>query len=109
MKLRLVFLDSAQEDLKELRRYVIGSFGPQSWKNSYAKIKQSVELIQEHPQAGHVPDELMRLSLGSYRQVISGVNRIIYEVRAQTIYVHVICDSRMDLASLLTRRLLRNR
>lgn len=41
-------------------------------------------------------------------KVISGANRVIYEVRDETLYIHVICDSRMDLTALLHWRLLRS-
>ena len=47
------------------------------------------------------------LNLSQYRQVVSGLNRIIYEVRQDTIYIHIIVDSRRDMNALLTRRLLR--
>jgi hypothetical protein len=36
------------------------------------------------------------------------MNRIIYEVRGQTIYIHIIADSRKSLPALLMKRLLRS-
>ncbi len=107
--MRVVFLESAQHDLKDLRRYLTVNFGRPVWQSSYTKLKQSIELIRRQPQSGHVPDELVRLNLGPYRQVISGMNRIVYEVREGVVYVHVVCDCRMDLMSLLAQRLLGNR
>ena len=35
------------------------------------------------------------------------MNRIIYEIRRETIYIHIICDSRRDTQGLLMRRMLR--
>lgn len=35
------------------------------------------------------------------------MNRIIYEVRQDAIYIHIIVDTRRDFNALLTRRLLR--
>lgn len=35
------------------------------------------------------------------------MNRIVYEVRSETVYVHIIVDSRKSLQLLLTQRLLR--
>jgi len=35
------------------------------------------------------------------------MNRIIYEIRRKTIYIHIVCDSRQDMQGLLMRRMLR--
>jgi toxin ParE1/3/4 len=35
------------------------------------------------------------------------MNRIIYEVRQDILYIHIIVDARRDLKTLLIRRLLR--
>jgi toxin ParE1/3/4 len=108
MSLKVVFLHSAEQDLKELRSYIIKQFGKEVWQDSYGKIKASVGVIQAYPFGGSIPEELERLNFAQYRQVISGMNRIIYEVRQETIYIHLICDSRKDMKSLLTRRILRD-
>ncbi|WP_256327215.1 hypothetical protein [Variovorax sp. EL159] len=54
-------------------------------------------MIEVHPHAGRIPEELENLSTAQYRQVVSGMNRIIYEVRLDTAYIHLICDTRRDL------------
>lgn len=107
MTSRVVFLKSAERDLKELRRYMIREFGEETWQASLAKIKDSVNAIGEFPLGGSVPDELERLNLTQYRQIISGMNRIVYEVRQDIVYIHIVCDTRKDMKSLLTRRLMR--
>ncbi|MDQ0042743.1 type II toxin-antitoxin system RelE/ParE family toxin [Variovorax boronicumulans] len=103
--MKVVFLRSAEVDLKDLRRYLIKNFGTDTWAASYDKIKQSVVLIEAHPQAGRIPEELENLNAVQYRQVISGMNRIIYEVRLDIAYIHVVCDTRRDLKGLLMRRM----
>jgi len=77
MSIKIVILESAEHDLKTF------------------------------PHAGSIPEEFEKLNLSQYRQVLSGMNRIIYEVRLDTVYIHIITDARRDLKSLLTRRLLR--
>lgn len=105
--MRVVFLQGAEEDLKELRRYIIKSFGRQVWQESYQHIKDGVRIIRSHPQGGAIPDELAEVSLGRYRQVMAGKNRIIYEIREDIVVIHIVCDTRRNLQSLLSRRLLR--
>lgn len=107
MKLRIVFLKSAERDLRELRVYIIKNFGKDAWQTSYAGIKDAVSAIRNFPVGGRIPEELEKLNLMQYRQVLSGMNRIIYEVRQETVYVHIVCDTRRDMKTLLARRLLR--
>ncbi|MGK2953602.1 MAG: type II toxin-antitoxin system RelE/ParE family toxin [Thiobacillus sp.] len=107
MSFQVVFLKSAELDLKELQGYMVKQFGKDAWQASYAKIKNAVNTIGTFPLGGNVPEELERLNLTQYRQLVSGMNRIIYEVRQEIIYIHIVCDTRKDMKSLLTRRLLR--
>ena len=107
MIFKVVFLDSAEQDLRELRHYLLRSFGKTGWQASYSKIKNSVSILKSLPFGGVVPEELDRLGLTQFRQIISGMNRIIYEVRQETVYIHLVCDTRKDLKMLLTQRLFR--
>ncbi len=107
MGLRVVILDSAEKDLKELRAYILKTFSADTWRTTYAKIKEAIRHLQNFPQAGGIPEEIEKLNLTQYRQVISGMNRVIYEVRQDVIYIHIVVDVRRDMNALLTRRLLR--
>ncbi len=102
-----MFLASAEEDLKDIRRYVVKRFGKETWQETLEKIKVSIHSIETFPQGGSIPDELTDLGVQQYRQVISDMNRVIYEIREEVIYIHVVCDVRRDLTALLARRLLR--
>jgi toxin ParE1/3/4 len=103
----VVILKSAEHDLHDLRAYLLKHFGHAAWQESYAMIKAALKNLQTYPLSGSVPDALEKINLAQYRQVIAGKNRIIYEVRHSTIYVHVVADCRRDMATLLARRLLR--
>ena len=105
--MKVYFLAGAEADLKELRRYILQNFGEVAWRDSYRKIKDSVRRLQTAPESGPIPDELADLHLSQYRQVVSGLNRILYEVRGNALYIHLVCDSRRDIKTLLNRRLLR--
>jgi plasmid stabilization system protein ParE len=104
---KVVFLEGAEEDLKELRRYIIKNFGRSTWQETYQPIKYSVRDILISPQSGVIPEELVDCNPQQYRQVISGMNRILYEIGDTIIYIHIICDIRRDMRTLLSRRLLR--
>jgi plasmid stabilization system protein ParE len=107
MKYEVVLLQSAKQDLHELRAYQLKQFGREAWLESYVKIKAVIEVLKTFPFSGVVPDELESINLAQFRQILSGKNRIIYEVRQNVVYVHLIADSRRDMKSLLMRRILR--
>lgn len=107
MKANVVILRSAEADLRELRSYVLKNFGQQTWQHSYGSIRKALDRLAAYPSAGTVPDELSLVAIDQYRQVISGMNRIVYEIRGDTAYVHLISDTRQDLKNVLLRRMLR--
>lgn len=103
--MRVVFLRSAEADLRDLRTYVVKNFGAGTWSTTYRKIKDAVARIEAHPLSGKIPDEFRNLNIAQYRQVLSGMNRIVYEVRGDTAYIHLVCDTRRDLKALLMKRI----
>ncbi len=100
--MRVVFLRSAEADLRDLRTYVVKNSGAGTWSTTYCKIKDAVARIEAHPL---IPDEFRNLNIAQYRQVLSGMNRIVYEVRGDTAYIHLVCDTRRDLKALLMKRI----
>ena len=108
-KFKLLILDEAQEDTKDLRRYILKSFGAETWKQTSAELTVTFGNIRQFPQSGYVPAELADFGGLNFREALSGQNRAIYEVRDGTIYIHVVTDTRRDLRTLLQKRLLRSR
>jgi len=107
MSFKIIILESAEHDLKELRRYIVKDFSQETWQKTFDRIKEAIRNLKTFPYAGSIPEEFEKINLSQYRQVLSGMNRIIYEVRQDSVYIHLIADTRRDLKALLTRRLLR--
>jgi len=105
--MKIVILASAEYDLKELRSYIIKNFSHDTWQKTYGKLKESIRNLASFPYLGSIPEELETLNLSQYRQILSGMNRIIYETRQDTVYIHIIVDSLRDMKSFLMRRLVR--
>ena len=105
--MKIVILASAEYDLKELRSYFIKNFSHDTWQKTYGKLKESIRNLASFPYLGSIPEELETLNLSQYRQILSSMNRIIYETRQDTVYIHIIVDSRRDMKSFLMRRLVR--
>lgn len=106
MRCNFAFLQQAEDDIKELKNYIISNFSQDIWKLTYEKIKKAVNSLKIFPQTGSVLPELENLGMNQYRQIISDANRIIYEIRQDMIYIHIICDTRREMKSLLMTRLL---
>ncbi|MBC3255484.1 type II toxin-antitoxin system RelE/ParE family toxin [Pseudomonas paralactis] len=106
MTFKVVILHSAKRDLKDLKSYLSRQFSAATWQQSYDAIKQAIRLLDAQPYAGSIPEEIEKLNLSQYRQVVSGMNRIIYEIRAPFIYVHIIADTRKNLQALLLKNLI---
>ena len=105
--MKVLILESAQADLVALRSHIVKNFSTTTWQATYTQLKSSIRNLARFPQLGGIPDELETLNLSQYRQILSGKNRIIYEVRQDAVYVHLIVDTRRDLKEVLMQRLLR--
>lgn len=104
---RVVILESAEDDIREIRHYVVSQFGQSTRGRTWSALKQTIRRLAHSPDSGRV-DELRELNMTEFRQTISGANRVIYQVADNMVYVHIVCDLRMDLTALLHRRLLRS-
>ena len=105
--MKVVILEAAEADLRELRRYIIKNFSTLTWQETFSKLKEAIRNLAAFPYLGAIPPELEALHLVQYRQLLSGKNRIIYEVRGEAVYVLIVADMRRDMKSLLLQRLVR--
>jgi len=69
--------------------------------------KRSVLVSPSCPQRGHIPPELARIAVTTYREVHFKPYRVIYEVVGDEVFVHCVIDGRRDMQLLLERRLVR--
>lgn len=105
--MKSVILGPARSDLQDLRRYIINKFGNKTWIETRNKIQQAIKQVEEFPLKGSTPPELIDFQPAKYYQVLSGMNRIIYQIANDTIYIHIISDTRRDLKAILAKRLIR--
>jgi toxin ParE1/3/4 len=101
--LKYRILPTARVGIDEVRSYIVRTFGWDTWRQTLAHLQETINHIREFPESGHVPPELEGFIDERFRQVISGKNRIIYQVRDGTLYVHLVADTRRDLQTLLQR------
>jgi toxin ParE1/3/4 len=103
---RIRYTDGARSDLVHLRRYLIGRFDAATWSHSLAEIRDRVAVLADQPRLGTVPPELEELGIDRYRELTVGRNRILYELRDDSVFVLLVVDSRRDFRAVLARRML---
>lgn len=104
--MRIRYTTSARSDLLQLRRYVIGRFDAATWSRSLTELRDGVALLADQPRLGTVPPELEELGIDRYLELAIGRNRLIYELRDDTVFILLVVDHRRDFRALLARRLL---
>ncbi len=105
MPRRTVILDSAKEELRDIKRYVRKEFGESVWNAVNAEYKNSFRLIREDPQIGSYIDELKEIGIVNIRCVLVRQTRVIYEFDETLVLVHMFIATRRDFRTHLLRRL----
>ncbi|MEM5423592.1 type II toxin-antitoxin system RelE/ParE family toxin [Paraburkholderia ferrariae] len=100
-------LPTARIGIDELRSYIVRASGWETWRQTSAQLQDTIAQTREFPESGHVPAELDGFVDDTFRQMFSGKNRIIYQVDDDTVFIHLVIDTRRDLQALLHRIVLR--
>ena len=104
---RVRIADDAEQDLVDIYQYVATSDSVEKAADVLDELESLCLRLAELPLRGHVPPELDRIGLTTYREVHFKPYRVIYEVIGHVVFIHCVLDGRRDMASLLERRLLR--
>ncbi|MGF6995484.1 toxin ParE1/3/4 [Paraburkholderia sp. GAS32] len=68
--------------------------GAEMWKQTSTQLTATFGNIRQFPQRGYVPAEFSDFGGLNFREALSGRNRVIFEVRDGTIYIHCVADTR---------------
>jgi toxin ParE1/3/4 len=106
VKYAVLLTRGAEQDLEAIVDYISEVDGPVRSSHVVDQFTGCFERLSSMPERGGYPRELLSLGNKEYRQEFFKPYRIIYRVSGKTVIVYVIADSRRDLQSLLSRRLL---
>ena len=98
------FTNAARRDLRSIHAYISKNDCPENTDYVAREIVRTALTLRELPQRGSHPPELLPMGNRSYRQIFFKPYRLLYRIRANTVFIAVIADGRRDLASLLVRR-----
>jgi len=100
------YLVSARNDLYELLTFLAEKESPDRARHVLGRIRTLCEDLASMPLRGHVPPELEEMGSRKFLELHYKPYRIIYQVTETVVYIHLVCDGRRDMQSLLGRRLL---
>ena len=104
---RVRLSEEAEQDLIDIYRYIALHDCVENANYVLDQLESLCSRLTDMPERGHIPPELDRIGITSYREVNFKPYRGIYEVIRQDVFVHCILDGRRDIPSLLERRLIR--
>jgi toxin ParE1/3/4 len=96
---------SARDDLRAIHAYIAKNDSTVNAGYVAGEIVRAVLALRDFPDRGAHPPELLQMGNRAYRQIFFKPYRILYRIRANTLFVVLIADGRRDMASLLARRL----
>jgi toxin ParE1/3/4 len=105
MAFNVRFSVGARKDLRELHNYIAKNDSLENADYVAREIVRSALTLRDFPERGAHPPELLARGNRKYRQIRFKPYRILYRIRANTVFVAVIADGRRDMALLLSRRL----
>lgn len=104
---RVRLASEAEKDLIDIYRYVATHDSVKAADSLLDELEILCSSLSSLPKRGHVPSELERVAVTTYREVHFKPYRVVYEIINREVFVHCILDSRRDMQALLERRLLR--
>lgn len=97
---------SARNDLYELLQFLSAKESPARARQVLNRIRELCEDLASMPARGHVPPELEAIGSRKFLELHYKPYRIMYQIADTVVYIHLVCDRRRDMQSLLARRLL---
>jgi toxin ParE1/3/4 len=106
MSFSVQFTTGARKDLRSIHEYICKNDSLENADYVAREIVRAALALQELPHRGAHPPELLKVDNRAYRQVFFKPYRILYRIRANTVYIAVIADGRRNMKALLMRRLI---
>jgi len=102
---RVVILDSAKVEFKDIQKHVKTEFGGPVWNAVNAEYKNSFKLIKNNPEIGSYIEELKELGIANVRYTLVRQTRVVYEFDESLVLIHMLIHTRRDFRTHLFKRL----
>ncbi len=106
MPRRIVILDSAKEELRDIKKHVLKEFGDSVWNDVNAEYKETFKAIGISPEIGSYIDELKEIGIANVRCTLVRQTRVVYEFDEHMVLIHMFIHTRRDFRTHLFKRLI---
>ena len=106
MSFTVLLLEDAIKDIEAIYRYIQKSGNKEAAKDMVIDIRKACDSLSENPERGHIPNELSKIGLFEYRQIIVKKFRIIYELAEPNIFIFGIIHGNRNIGEILRQRML---
>lgn len=105
-RFEVLLTSNAVTDLEELYGFISANDSQQSADSLLDRVEELIASLEDNPNRGSYPPELLCLGLKEFRELHFKPYRIIYRVIGEQVFVYIVADGRRDMQTLLQRRLL---
>lgn len=105
MSRRVIILNVAKPDFREIKAYVKSHFGDAVWNDVNDEFKSTIDSIGLNPEAGKEIEELKELGQENFRIRLVRQTRIVYEYDNKEVLVHMFIHTKRDFRAHLMKRL----
>jgi len=105
MSRKVIILDVAKPDFREIKNYVKNQFGEAVWNEVNQEFKLAISNIGLNPEAGKVIAELNELGEDNFRSRFVRQTRIVYEYDDKQVLVHMFVHTKRDFRTHLMKRM----
>ncbi len=107
MKFDVFLISDAEKDIIDIYKYIIFNDSKENAEYVFNKIEETCKSLSSLPDRGHIPPELERIGVMSFKEIHFKPYRIIYEIINKKVFIHCVLDGRRDLQEILEHRLIR--
>lgn len=107
MNFKVNIISDAEKDIFDIYNYVLINDSREKAEYLLSKLEETCLSLKKYPNRGHVPPELERVGIYTYKEIHFKPYRIIYEITEKIVFIHCVLDGRRSLQELLENRLLR--
>lgn len=108
MRFKVNIVNSAEDDLLEIYKYIYFNDGVEKADKIYLKLVEKISMLEDLPSRGHIQPELKFLGVEDFLEIHFKPFRIIYRIIKKEVFVLAILDGKRDMQKLLEDRLLRD-
>lgn len=103
---KVLVLESAKADFREIRKYVTKHFGDWVWAEVNQEFKDAIKHLAANPLLGTPVEELSDFGYQHVRQTLVRQTRLVYEFDNKQVIVHLFIHTKRDFRTHLEQRLL---